>query len=338
MSQTNAVNGGGLIDVHTHVVPKSFPPNPSPTTNARWPCMCLTGGERATLQIGDKPFRELDSRSWDIAARIASMDRERISAQVLSPMPELLSYWFSSADALVVGRYLNSAIAEMVARGNGRFYGLGTVPLQDPALAATELSRLKRDGLVGVELGSNINGTVLGDRRFFEFYAEAERLGMAVFVHALHPIGAERLTEFPDLIPYAAFPLDTGLAAISLIRAGVPVRYPALRFGFSHGGGAIVPLVHRLHQGWKLTDGFGGEMPEPPPAYAARFFYDSLVYDATYLNYLLREFAPGQIFAGTDYPYAIEQRELEDFLRASSGTREEDLFVGAAQRFLGCAD
>src|SRR5262249_23683234 len=157
---------------------------------------------------------------------------------------------------------------------------------------------------------SNINGIVLGDRRFDEFYAEAERSGLALFVHALHPIGAERLQSQPDLVPFAAFPLDTALAATSLIRAGVPERFPRLRIGFSHGGGAIVPLVHRLGQGWHVTRGFAGALPRSPHDYARRFFYDSLVYDAAYLRHLATAFAPGQIFGGTDYPYAIMETQL----------------------------
>jgi aminocarboxymuconate-semialdehyde decarboxylase len=97
------------------------------------------------------------------------------------------------------------------------------------------------------EIGSNINEVVLGDRRFEACYAQAQALDLAIFVHALHPIGADRLAAIPDLVPFAAFPLDTAPSAISLIRASVPVRYPRLRFGFSHGGGPIVPLVHRLN-------------------------------------------------------------------------------------------
>lgn len=327
--------GSTLIDVHTHVVPRHFPANPSPATNARWPCMCDGAAGRATIRFGDKPFRELDARSWDVAARIAAMDCEGIAIQALSPMPELLSYWFAPADGLALARHVNAAIAEMVARGAGRFVGFGSVPLQDPALAARELTRLRADGFAGVEIGSNINGAVLGEARFDEFYAEAERLDLALFVHALHPIGADRLEAFPDLVPFAAFPLDTGLSAISLIRAGVTERFPRLRFGFSHGGGAVVPLVHRLHQGWQLSQGFDGRLPQPPLACARRFFYDSLVYDPTYLQHLADVFAPGQVFAGTDFPYAIAQTELPSFLAASSSATLPSLFADAARRFLG---
>lgn len=325
-----------LIDVHTHIVPNSFPNGPRIGLEPRWPCM-VCEKDSAEILIEGKSFRRLDSRSWDVERRIEDMDRAGITMQALSPMPELLSYWFEPKAGLDMCMWMNQVIAEMIAKAPARFSGLGIVPLQDPGLAAKSLSMLKADGFAGVQIGSNINGVVLGDSRFEEFYAEAEKLGLAIFVHALHPIGADRLAESPDLIPFAAFPLDTALSAISIIRAGVPVRYPMLRIGYSHGGGAIVPLIHRLTQGWKLTQSFAGELPETPQHYAARFFYDSLVYDSGYLGYLEEEFAPGQIFAGTDYPYAIMEGDLRGFLGSTSTKNMDSLSYQAAERFLGIA-
>ena len=355
-----------LIDVHTHLVPSSFPDNPSPSSNARWPCMHLHGDRQGTIKIADTAFRELDSRSWDGARRIEDMDRDGVQMQALSPMPELLSYWFDVHSGLEMARWMNARIAELVARAPKRFAGLGMVPLQDVACAAAELTRLRADGFSGVEIGSNINGVVLGDRRFDEFWSEAERLGLAVFVHALHPIGNDRLQQgFQDLVPFAAFPLDTALSALTLIRAGVPQRFPKLRLGFSHGGGAIVPLVHRLGQGWKLSNGFNGALPESPVHYARQMFYDSLVYERDYLKHLATVFAPGQVFGGTDYPYAIMETNLASALasvleRAHEGASasahesapasaherapeqsdaalQASLTSGAARRFLGLA-
>lgn len=325
-----------LIDVHAHFVPREFPANPAPATNARWPCLCHRGDGTATIAFGGKPFRELDARSWDIGARREAMSREGVSQQVLSPMPELLSYWFDVEDACELARHVNGAIAATIARGKGAFRGFGMVPLQDPARAATELTRLKADGLDGIEIGSNVNGLLPGDARFDEFYAEAERLGLAIFVHALHPVGAERLQATPALVPFAAFPLDTALAIASLLHAGVPARYPRLRFGFSHGGGAVVPVVHRLHRAWTLDDEFRDRLPEAPAVHAARFFYDSLVYDAGYLRYFMREFAPDQVFVGTDFPYAIEQTGLQAFLaNATDGDPTHSIYEAAARHFLG---
>jgi aminocarboxymuconate-semialdehyde decarboxylase len=332
----SVVTPAGIIDVHSHVVPAGFPANPSPHTNPRWPCMCLRDAGHGVIEFAGKAFRELDARSWNVSHRIDDMDRDGIAAQALSPMPELLSYWFAPGDGLDLARYVNHQIAEMVARAPTRFHGLGMVPLQDVELATRELARLKADGLRGIQLGSNINGVMPGDARFDEFYAECERLELAIFVHALHPIGADRLQDFPDLVPFAAFPLDTGLAAMHLIRAGVLERHPRLRIGFSHGGGAVIPLTHRLKIGWSSSAGFKGVLPHAPHHYAARCFYDSLVYDAGYLDYLATQFAPGQVFAGTDYPYAIAQPDVVGFLNDSAscaGSATND----AARRFLGLA-
>lgn len=329
---TPSLPSDAVIDVHSHVVPANFPANPSPDSNPRWPCMCLRDVDHGVIEFAGKAFRELDARSWHVGRRIEDMDRDGIAAQALSPMPELLSYWFSAADGLALARHVNHQIAEMVARAPTRFHGLGMVPLQDVALACAELARLKADGFRGVQLGSNINGVMPGDARFEEFYAECERLDLALFVHALHPVGAERLQDFPDLVPFAAFPLDTGLAAMHLIRAGVLERHPQLRVGFSHGGGAVIALTHRLKQGWLASDGFNGLLPHAPLHYAARCYYDSLVYDAGYLRYLMTEFAPGQVFAGTDYPYAIAQQDLVGFLKLADA---ESAARSAAQAFLG---
>lgn len=324
-----------LIDVHSHIVPASFPANPSPGDNPRWPCLCGTGQDRAVIEIAGKAFRELDARSWNVDRRLDDMARAGVTAQVLSPMPELLSYWFSPTDGLEMARHVNHVIADMRARAPRQFHGLGTVPLQDVGFATRELARLKSDGFAGVEIGSNINGVVLGDARFEEFYAEAARLGLALFVHALHPVGSDRLAAFPDLVPYAAFPLDTGLAAASLIRAGVLARYPQLRIGLSHGGGAIVPLVYRLQHGWELSRGFDGTLALPPREQARCLYYDSLVYDVPYLGFLLESFAPGKVFAGTDYPYPIEQTKLAAFVSRAPAACHPALLAGAARRFLG---
>lgn len=324
-----------LIDVHTHVVPARLPDNPLPERERRWPCMQRTTQEQALLTIDGKPFRALDERSWSVPRRCDDMDAWHVARQVLSPMPELLSYWFEPMAAVEMCHSVNETIATMVATAPARFLGLGMIPMQDPALAVDGLRRLKRDGFVGVEIGSNVGGVLLGDGRFEDVFAAAAELDLAVFVHPLHPVGADRLVDMPELVPFSAFPLDTALTAMSLIRSGIPARLPHLKLGFSHGGGAIEPLVHRLTRGWELSDGFGGRVPMPPIEYARRFFYDNLVYDAGYFAHLANEFAPGQVFCGTDYPYVIMEGDPAGFIARSAILDRTAVESGAAERFLG---
>jgi len=328
-----------LIDVHAHVVPKILPVDPTGGTIGGWPFVhCEACGRKAQVRLGAKPFRDIDDRSWDVERRVADMDEDGVAAQALSPMPELLSYWFDAAATLELGRGVNHAIGDMVARRPDRFFGLGTVPMQDPDLAAREMTDLRgRFGLVGIEVGSNINGAYLGDARFDPVFAAAQESDLAIFVHALHPLSAKDIARHPMLPPFAAFPVDTALCAASLIMDGVLERFPRLRLAFSHGGGALGPVLHRMEFGWTSSERFGGRLPQSPKAYARRFFYDSLVYDQAYLEHLTTHIAPGQVFLGTDYPYLIMQPDPRGFI-AEAAARPgvgPSIWSDAAHRFLG---
>ena len=129
-----------MIDVHSHICPAELP-SIGRVVSSRWPCMCDRSGT-PTLMIGDAPFRELDARSWSVEARLEDMNRDGVTMQVLSPMPELLSYWFATAETQVLCDSVNAAIATMVSEKPDRFAGLGMLPLQDPEAAAREISEL----------------------------------------------------------------------------------------------------------------------------------------------------------------------------------------------------
>lgn len=327
-----------FIDVHSHVSPLDFPAAPNAAVAPRWPCMQCQSSVEGTLLIGQTPFRQLDSRSWDVARRIEDMDRDGVDVQVLSPMPELLSYWLDMADAQVLCDATNHLIASMVSAAPARFRGLGSVPLQDPEAAARMVSRLKREfGLKGVEIGSNINGNLLGDAMFDPFWAAAEAEDMAVFVHALHPIAAKSLTApDPSFTGFALFPVDTGMTAASIILGGVLDRFPRLRIGFSHGGGTLGAMLGRLQLGWSAGKGKDGSGAIAPVDQARQFFYDTNVYDPEYLTYLATRMAPGHVFAGTDYPYQIMQREPARWIRSLGlpAETEQSVSSGAASLFL----
>ena len=325
-----------FIDAHSHVSPLDFPAAPNAAVAPRWPCMQCQSSVEGTLMIGETPFRSLDARSWDVARRIEDMDRDGVDIQVLSPMPELLSYWLDLADAQVSCDAVNPQIASLVASSPARFRGLGSVPMQSPETAARMLPRLKTEfGLKGVEIGSNINGKLLGEAEFDPFWAAAEVEGMAVFIHALHPVAAKTLTPNQNFTGFALFPVDTGMTASSIIMNGVLDRFPGLRIAFSHGGGTLGATIGRLQLGWKTFKAAeGGTMA--PLEQARRFFYDTNVYDPDYLAYLATTLAPGQVFAGTDYPYQIMQQDPAGWIKGMGlpADVERSICSGAAGRFL----
>ncbi len=332
-----------LIDIHAHMVPKQFPADPAGGSNARWPCMQChpTDPSQATVIIGGKPFRAIDDRCWNTERRLESMGLDGIDAQALSPMPELLSYWFSAEDTIVMGRHIAEAIGGMMAKAPKHFYGLGMAPLQNPDKAAEELLVLKRDfGMCGVEIGTNVLGKNLGDPEFRVFFAAAEELGMAVFIHPLNPLGQDRWGSVPALAPIAAFPMDTALAAASLVYAKVMQAHPKLRLAFSHGGGAAMTVLNRMQQIWNSAPEMLHPLPEAPLTTARRFYYDTLVYEPALLRALRDMFGADRLIIGTDDPFAIRQQKPAAFVR-SCGLAESEIAAvlgGNARNFLGIAN
>ncbi|WP_298283577.1 amidohydrolase family protein [Novosphingobium sp.] len=324
----------GTIDIHAHFVPADFPPGP-PSCCAQWPGMVHHEDGRADVLIGDAPFRKIDHRSWDADVRIADMDAQSVALQALSPMPELLSYRLQPDETRALASHVNGAIAEMVARKPDRFAGLGMVPLHDPQMAAAMLAGMKADGLSGVEIGSNILGISPGDTRFDPFYAEAERLGMAVFVHALHPTMMDRLVgPKPPLAAFVGFPTDTGLAAASFITGRTLEKFPALRVAFSHGGGTFATLLPRLLNGWRIAPELQSAISDPIET-ARRMYYDNIVFDAELLKHIVHIFGETQVCAGSDYPYVAGQEWPGRPFDAFPNTTKRMLRHENARRFLG---
>jgi aminocarboxymuconate-semialdehyde decarboxylase len=329
----------GAIDIHTHIVPAAFPRYAGSASQVRWPEMRLEPDCRhATVMFAGTAFRTVTDECWDVDRRAEAMARAGIARQVLSPMPELLSYWLAPGDALALGRHVNDTIAEMVARAPERFAALGMVPLQDPELAARELAALMESGVFrGVEIGTNVNGTPIGDPRFEPFFAAAEELGAAIFVHALHPIGLDRLVGPPVLGAVVAFPCETSFAIASLITGGTLVRHPKLRLAFSHGGGAFGLVLPRLMHGWKSLPPVTRLIERSPLEQARALYYDTLVYDAATLRFLIERFGMTQLCLGTDHPFDIQEKAPVAALTAldlAPGDRDLLLFANA-ERFLG---
>ena len=325
------------IDIHTHIVPENFPPYAGKGKDVPWPSMAPAHACHRHVMISGKLYRTVADGSWSVPRRIEEMGAMRVTRQAISPMPELLSYWLPLDDAKVMVRYLNEQIAAMIALAPKSFIGLGAVPLQDLDSSLVELDFvMKKLKFSGVEIASHVNGTSIGDPKFEPFFAAAEELGAAIFVHALRPAGQDRIVG-PFSEQAVCFPGDIALACASMITGGVAARHPGLRIAFSHGGGAMAMLLPRLVHAWQMTPKAKEALKESPAAIARRFFYDQLVFDAAAARLLIERFGLSQIMLGSDYPFvmgdpdpvgALERLELDQDAHYA-------ISAGNARRFLG---
>ncbi len=300
------------IDVHTHILPERLPDFRN-----------LPGGDRfvriehqkirssgasgsARMIVNGSLFREIESNSWNIEARLHECDAAGVDVQVLSTVPVMFSYWAQPSPALDLARYLNDHIAGVVAAHPARFAGLGTIPMQSPDLAIRELERCVRDlGLAGVEIGSNVNGANLDSPELFPVFEAAATLNAAVFVHPWEMAGRDRMTRYwlPWLV---GMPAETSLAICSLIFGGVLERLPALRIGFAHGGGAFPATIGRIARGFEARPDLCAVSNDVSPReYLRRIYLDSLVHDPLMLRYLVELMGPDRIALGSDYPFPL---------------------------------
>ena len=250
-------------------------------------------------------FREIEDNCWSAERRIEECDSQNVNVQVLSTVPVMFSYWAKGTDAHDISQFLNDGIAEIVGKFPKKFIGLGTVPMQDTNLAIKELARCKEIGLVGVQIGTNVNQLNLGEPQFFEFFAACEKLGMAVFVHPWEMMGERDMQKYwlPWLV---GMPAETSRAICSLIFSGVLEKCKNLRICFAHGGGSFPYTLGRIEHGFLVRpDLCAVDNSKNPREYLGKFWLDSLVHDAAMLEYLVKLVGADKIALGTDYPFPL---------------------------------
>jgi aminocarboxymuconate-semialdehyde decarboxylase len=265
-------------------------------------------GETARLLVfGRTRFRARDV-FFDAERRIEAMAASGVDAEVLSPMPPLLRYELDPADGLSLSRHVNDFTATLCASDPSRLIGFGMVPLQDVDAATAELAAMREQGLHGVEIASNVLGASIGDERFLPFFAEAERLDMPIFVHAM-PAQTDRLPA--STMGTYVVGLEGALAAASLIAGGTAEKCPNLRISFSHAAGGFPLMVPRAQ--YFFSGAWNEEEPDPdraiahhdgpsPLDYARRFYYDSLVFDRRAVRYLIDLLGQDRLLIGSDFP------------------------------------
>jgi aminocarboxymuconate-semialdehyde decarboxylase len=200
---------------------------------------------------------------------------------------------------------VNDAFAEVVRTRNGRFGALATLPLNDQNASARELERaVKVLGLPGAMLFSNVNGVALADPRFFPLYEVANDLGAVLYIHPNHPISVEAMTDY-WLMPLVGFLMDTTLAAAHIVFAGIPERFPRIRWALCHLGGAIPYLAERLDRGFHAFKECRAHIDREPSSYLRNFYYDTVNFDPRALELAISFAGPERILAGSDYPHQI---------------------------------
>jgi aminocarboxymuconate-semialdehyde decarboxylase len=265
---------------------------------------------------------------------LEAQERVGIEHIVLSPWVPLLFYDVEAEEGLRRCRLQNEGLARM---RSDRVSVLGAVPLQDPSLAAAELTEVMGSGsFAGVEITASVRGVYLGDPRFEPFWAAAERTGALVFVHPTTAGFDQPVFRDHYLHNLVGNPMETTLTAAHMVLAGVMERHPDLKVLLAHGGGAILTLRGRLRHGHEVVAAAGGWLSEPVDVSIRRFLFDTVVHDPALLRALVDTVGADRVLLGSDYPFDMADAHPVETVRAAGLSEEDEAAVlsGNAERLL----
>ncbi|HRD82281.1 MAG TPA: amidohydrolase family protein [Saprospiraceae bacterium] len=323
--------------MHTHILPERLPNFAEKFGYGDFIHLVHHQPGRAQMMKGDTFFREIEANCWDPELRIREYAQHRTQVQVVCTIPVMFSYWAKPDDCLDLSRFLNDHIAQLVHDYPKNYIGLGTVPMQDADTAIRELQRLKDMGIVGIQIGSNINDRNLNEPEFFPIFQACQDLSLAVMVHPWNMMGEADMRRYwlPWLV---GMPAETSRAACSMIFGGVLERLPELRVCFSHAGGSFLPTIGRIQHGYNCRpDLVAIDNPKPPTDYLGKFWVDSITHDPVMLRYVLDMVGEDKVTLGSDYPFPLGDLEIGAFIETMGlpETTVQKIFCENSLNWLG---
>lgn len=266
-------------------------------------------------------------RFASLEARMTDLDNMGIDMQVVSPSPHIYSYWADEALATELVGLANEAMVDIVGQAPDRLAALGIVSLQHPELAAQQIRDLSAAGLKGFEISTAIGELELSDPSLDLVWQTAEELGAVVFIHPLGSSLGSRLNR-DYLYNTIGQPAETTIALSHMIFAGVFDRYPNLKVLAAHGGGYLPHYIGRSDHAWSVRPEIQS-CANLPSSYLSKIWYDTVIFDDTYLGHLIENVGADRVAFGTDYAFDMGDYNVDRLAKSISDNTTRTAVLGA---------
>ena len=315
------------IDIHAHIVDRAY--LDALTRDAGLVAQRTESGQTLLRKDGHTVawYRE---PMFDLDSRLEDMDGKGVAMRILSLSTPNVYEW-RGARQIEAARRINDATAAICQAHPRRFGGLGSLPLDDIRASLSELDRLTGElGLHGVMIGSNIAGQPLNHPRFEPIWARLDALRLPVFEHPMFPAHTEDMEEF-ELPLRVGFVFDTTLAVSRMIYAGIFERYPNFPYIVAHTGGALLMILERLDNGYRLFPDCRKHISRPPSEFARNLYYDTACFYGPALLMAHAIVGAEHLLWGSDDPYIGADPSHVESLPIPDGDKRKILGGNAAR-------
>jgi len=252
-------------------------------------------------EVKGRPLLQPANTRWTPEQSIEDMDRGGVAAAVVSITNP--GIWFGDKGQTArLARACNDYGARLVQDHPGRFGLFAALPLPDVDATLREIAyaydSLHTDG---VGLLTSYGDAWLGNPAYRPVMEELNRRKAVVSVHPTAANCCRNLDYAPGVGPGSIeYGTDTTRAIIGVAFSGDAVRYPDIRFIWSHGGGSVPFLAGRI-------EGASGSAKEALPngftSELKKFYYDLAgAANKGVIASLLQLVPATQIVFGTDFP------------------------------------
>ncbi len=279
-------------------------------------------GDRLIVHFDENgaPSYTVHALLYDLDEHIRMMDVAGIDAALLTSAAGMCA-------SLEVSKLCNDKAKQAERDYPGRFIGAAHAhPLGGPD-AMRELNRCAQElGFPGVVIASEADGLFLDAPEFEPFWAEAEKLGLFVFVHPALKLNYSQQFDGYDTARSVGREFSLVMATIRLINSGVFDRHPRLTVHMAHLGGGLAGVIARV-RGYQDKE-FWGVQGHPKHGRTAQKDFDhyighNMVFDTAgfccavgAVKAALIEIPAARIVFATDYPQEVRAREpVADFIR-----------------------
>ena len=269
-----------------------------------------------------KAVREMD----DVEGRLRQMDGLNTDVHVIFPTIFLRPLTSKPAMEVALSRSYNRWLGERCMAGGDRLRWAVIPPTMDIAASIEELRWGKEHGACAVFWRGFESDKQPSNPYFFPIYEEAQRLDLALCVHA----------ATGSFSHHDAFPEDPGLyrfkmpgitAFHNILTNKLPQRFPSLRFGFVELSAQWVPYA--LHDFVRRAEKRGDRLDKTALMAENRMYVACQTDDD--IPYVLKYAGEGNLVAGTDFGHADTSSELEALLRLR---QREDVPPEAMEKIL----